>query len=166
MLHLIAWTDCIDPNRRHGGEATVIIRDQRTAEPSSLVPDTGLARSDRRAIVGVVDDDASILRALRRLLQAAGFSVETFGSAGEVLSSSELGRIDCLVLDIHLGDLSGFDVHERLPDSRPIPIIFITAHDTALTRERARLAGAVDYLRKPFDEKALIGAIDRALART
>jgi two-component system, LuxR family, response regulator FixJ len=123
-------------------------------------------RSGRWPTIGVVDDDVSILRALRRLLQAAGFSVETFGSAEEVLSSAQLGRINCLVLDIHLGDLSGFDVHERLPDTRPpIPIIFITAHDTALTRERARLAGAVDYLRKPFDEKALIGAIRRALAR-
>lgn len=118
-------------------------------------------------IVGVVDDDASILRALRRLLQAAGFTVETFGSAQEVLSSSCLPRIGCLVLDIHLGDLSGFDVHERLPQSLPaIPIVFITAHDTALTRERARLAGAVDYLRKPFDDMALLGAIQRALART
>ena len=131
------------------------------------MPEAGPAQSGRRATVGVVDDDASILRALRRLLQAAGFSVETFGSAAEVLSSSLLPRINCLVLDIHLGDLSGFDVHERLPDTlRPIPIIFITAHDTALTRERARLAGAVDYLRKPFDEDALIGAIGRALART
>ena len=131
------------------------------------MPEAGPAQSGRRAPVGVVDDDASILRALRRLLQAAGFSVETFGSAAEVLSSSHLPRINCLVLDIHLGDLSGFDVHERLPDTLlPIPIIFITAHDTALTRERARLAGAVDYLRKPFDEKALIGAIDRALPRT
>jgi FixJ family two-component response regulator len=131
------------------------------------MPEAGPASSGRRPTVGVVDDDASILRALRRLLQAAGFSVETFGSAAEVLASSHLSRLNCLVLDIHLGDLSGFDVHERLPDSRPpIPIIFITAHDTALTRERARLAGAVDYLRKPFDEKALIGAIGRALART
>ena len=99
-------------------------------------------------------------------MHAAGFSVETFGSAEEVLSSSQLARTDCLVLDIHLGDLSGFDVHERLPDSRQIPIIFITPHATAYTGERRRLAGAVDYLRKPFDEKALIGAIGRALART
>jgi FixJ family two-component response regulator len=143
-----------------------VISDQRTAEPTSRAPEAGPPRYGRRATVGVVDDDVSILRALRRLLQAAGFSVETFGSAEEVLSSSQLAEIDCLVLDIHLGDLSGFDVHERLPDSRPIPIIFITAHDTALTRERARLAGAVDYLRKPFDEKALIGAIGRALAGT
>ena len=113
-----------------------------------------------------MDDDPSILRALRRLLQAAGLSVETFGSAEELLSSSHLPRIGCLVLDIHLGDLSGFDVHERLPDTLPrIPIVFITAHDTALTRERARLAGAVDYLRKPFDDDVLLGAIHRALAR-
>lgn len=120
-----------------------------------------------RPLVGVVDDDASIQRALRRLLRAADFSVETFGSAEEVLTSGHLRTISCLVLDVHLGDLSGFDVQERLPDSQPpIPVIFITAHDTALTRERARRAGAVDYLRKPFDENALIGAIHRALART
>jgi FixJ family two-component response regulator len=158
MLHLIGRDDCIDPNRRQGGRPPSF-QIGRGLSPLSWSP-----TSVRRATVGVVDDDASILRALRRLLQAAGFSVETFGSAEEVLSSSQLARIDCLVLDIHLGDLSGFDVHERLPDSRQIPIIFITAHDTVLTRERARLAGAVDYLRKPFDEKALIGAIGRALA--
>lgn len=164
MLHLIGRDDCIDPQPPARREATVI-PDQQRADPTSLVPDAGPVPTGRRATVGVVDDDASILRALRRLLQAAGFSVETFGSAEEVLSSSQLARINCLVLDIHLGDLSGFDVHERLPDSRQIPIIFITAHDTVLTRERARLAGAVDYLRKPFDEQALIGAIGRALAR-
>lgn len=120
-----------------------------------------------RPTIGVVDDDVSIRRALRRLLRSADFSVETFGSAEEVLSSGHLPTISCLVLDIHLGDLSGFDVQERLPDTQPrIPVIFITAHDTAVTRERARRAGAVDYLRKPFDENALIGAIHRALART
>jgi len=140
---------------------------QAARSPSHPCPSSGPERDVAPApVVGVVDDDASIQRALRRLLRAADFTVETFGSAEEVLASRHLATIDCLVLDIHLGDLSGFDVQERLPDTRtPIPIIFITAHDSPASRERARRAGAVDYLRKPFDEDALIGAIRRALAR-
>ena len=74
--------------------------------------------------------------------------------------------IHCLVLDVHLGGLSGFELQERLSEAPvQIPIIFITAHDDPPTRERARRAGAVEYLRKPFDEHALIGAIDKALGR-
>ena len=71
----------------------------------------------------------------------------------------------CLVVDIHLGRLSGFDLHERLTAAGlTIPTIFITAHDDAPTRERARRAGAIGYLRKPFDDKALIASVERALA--
>jgi FixJ family two-component response regulator len=117
-------------------------------------------------LIGVVDDDASILRALQRLLGSAGFTVRTFGSGEELLACEQLDVINCLVLDIHLGGLSGFELQEKLREaSLPIPIIFITAHDDAPTRERARRTGAVDYLRKPFDEHALTEAIQKALDR-
>lgn len=117
-------------------------------------------------VIGVVDDDASILRALTRLLGAAGFTVKTFRSAEEFLALEHPESIDCLLLDIHMSGLSGFDLQERLVAQHiPIPIIFITAHDDAPTRERARKSGAVAYLRKPFDEHALIGAIEKALGR-
>jgi FixJ family two-component response regulator len=117
------------------------------------------------ALIGVVDDDASILRALRRLLGAAGFTVKTFASGEELLACHELDTLGCLVLDVHLGGLSGFDVQERLADARrAIPIIFITAHDDAPTRERARRAADSQYLRKPFDDTSLIDAIHTALA--
>ena len=116
-------------------------------------------------IIGVVDDDASIVRALTRLLRAAGFSVKTFQSGEELLASRELATIECLVLDVHLGGLTGFDVQERLAAMRhACPIIFITAHDDMATSERARRSGTSQYLRKPFDESALIAAIETCLA--
>lgn len=117
-------------------------------------------------VIGVVDDDASMLRALKRLLDASGFTVETYGSAEEFLALGHPERIDCLLLDVHLGGLNGFELQERLVEARvTTPVIFITALDDAPTRERARRAGAVEYLPKPLDEPSLIRAIQDALGR-
>jgi FixJ family two-component response regulator len=117
-------------------------------------------------LVCVIDDDASLLRALRRLLEAGGFRVCTFSSAEEFLESATTAPA-CLVLDVHLGGLSGLDLQERLVAAgRRIPVVFITAHDDAATRERAHRAGAVDYLRKPFNDESLIAGIKRALGNT
>jgi FixJ family two-component response regulator len=117
----------------------------------------------RTPFVCVVDDDASIRRVLRRILNATGFRVESFASAEEFLESEHRGGADCLVLDVHLGGLSGLDLQERLAASGArTPAVIITAHDTAPTRERARHA-AVEYLSKPFDRDALIAAIRRSI---
>lgn len=127
-------------------------------------PEEGAGKSNRvSAVIGVVDDDDSVLRALRRLLRGAGFAVKSFGSAEEFLGLEHPETINCLVLDIHMPGLSGFDLQERLADAQLlIPIIFITAHDDPLTRERAR-KGGVAYFPKPFDAQSLIGAIEKAL---
>jgi FixJ family two-component response regulator len=115
------------------------------------------------ALIGIVDDDASVLRALSRLLRGAGFAVRAFGSAEEFLGLEHPETIKCLVLDIQMPGLSGFDLQERLADADlTIPIIFITAHDDVLTRERAR-KGGVTYLTKPFDAPSLLKAIAKAL---
>lgn len=120
----------------------------------------------RAPMVCVVDDDDSLLRALRRLLDATGFRVETFSSAEQFLESAHRERADCLVLDVHLGGLSGLDLQERLRTSGvSTPIVIITAHDEWSTRERARRAGAIEYLRKPFDDDSLIEAIHKAIGR-
>ena len=115
--------------------------------------------------VYVVDDDAPLRRALQRLLRSVGFAVETFGTAEDLLAAETIPMADCLVLDIHLGTLSGFDLHDRLRGAGlSIPTIFITGHDDAFTRERARRVGAAGYVRKPFEEAALVAAIENALA--
>jgi FixJ family two-component response regulator len=122
------------------------------------------ANSVMPPMIGIVDDDPSILRAFRRLLGAAGFTPKTFESAEALLVFGQLDQIRCLVLDIHLDGLTGFDLQELLATAHPqIPIIFITAHDDPLTRERVRRTGAIDYLTKPFQKEALVAAINRAL---
>jgi FixJ family two-component response regulator len=114
-------------------------------------------------LISVVDDDPSLLRAVSRLLRAAGFAVEAFPSAEHFLEREHPVAPRCLVLDVHLSGMTGFELHERLLEAgTPPPVIFITAHDDVATRERARRAGAVQYLRKPFEDAALIGAIHRA----
>jgi FixJ family two-component response regulator len=112
-------------------------------------------------LISIVDDDHSVRRALRRLAQFSGFTVETFASAEDFLSSASLVRTACLVLDIHLnGGMSGFELQAQLTADRVvIPIIFITAHDDVSTRERAEKSGAAAYLCKPFDDELLLDAI-------
>ena len=118
------------------------------------------------SLVAIVDDDPSVCRALRRLLASARIEAATFPSAAAFLASGRLPEAACLVLDIHLGGMSGFDLQEHLAAAGArLPIIFITAHDDLPTRERARRSGAVAYLRKPFDEAALLEAIAQAVGR-
>jgi FixJ family two-component response regulator len=121
--------------------------------------------AEPRSTVGVVEDDALLRRALQRLLKVSGFSVETFGSAEEFLATEPQSRFDCLVFDIRLGTLTGFDLHERLRAAGvSTPIIFITGHDDDATRERARRVGAAGYLPKPFDEQVLLSTIEGVVA--
>ena len=113
-------------------------------------------------MISIVDDDRSVRRALRRLVGSAGYLVETFASGAEFLRSMPSTRTACLVLDIYLEGMTGFELQEQLVADRvAIPIIFMTAHDDAATRERIRRSGAAGYLGKPFDGQALLDAIHR-----
>ena len=110
-------------------------------------------------IIAIVDDDASIRRALQRLVEAAGYTVRTFASAREFLDWLPQGQAACLVLDVHMDGMSGLELQQRLA----VPVIFITAHDDALTLERIKKAKAAGHLRKPIDEEAVLTAIQRAV---
>ena len=111
-------------------------------------------------VIAIVDDDRSVRRALQRLVQSAGYTVETFASGREFLNWLPENRAACLVLDVHMDEMSGFDLQERLA----VPVIFITAHDDARTRGRIEKSGAAGHLKKPFDEGAVLDAIERAVA--
>jgi len=116
-------------------------------------------------LIAVVDDEESVRLALRRLLRSAGFLVETFSSGAELLDSVKVRRPDCIVLDLHMGPVSGFVVQARLTAAGiALPVIVITGHDSDETRERALAAGAVAYLLKPVDDQTLLDAIARAIA--
>jgi FixJ family two-component response regulator len=118
----------------------------------------------RQRIVAVVDDDPSMLRAIERLLSARGFGVEASPSAEAFLASGASVHADCLLLDIHLGQMSGLELHRQLAiDGCTIPTIFITAIDDRSTRQEALKAGCVDFLQKPFTSQLLFAAIQKAI---
>jgi FixJ family two-component response regulator len=108
----------------------------------------------------VVDDDASVLDSLRLLLESAGYRSAGFGSAQELLESGLVNNACCLILDLKLPGMSGFELLEHLTALHtPIPVIFITGHDRPGMEEQALWLGAIGYLRKPFDEQAILDAI-------
>ena len=108
----------------------------------------------------VVDDDESVLDSLRLLFESAGYGSACFGSAEELLESGLVENACCLILDIKLPGMSGFDLQKVLTASHtPIPVIFITGHDRPGMEAQALRLGAMAYLRKPFDEQAILEAI-------
>lgn len=122
---------------------------------------------ESQPVIAIVDDEMSMLRALRRLLRSAGFAVVTYTSAEEFLQSGLQHRIACLVLDVQMPQMTGFDLLAQLAASgMALPVIIITARTDEQTRRRAEQAGVVAYLRKPFEEEALLEAIRRAVAST
>jgi two-component system, LuxR family, response regulator FixJ len=110
-------------------------------------------------LIAIVDDDDSVRRSLLRVVQSAGYTAEGFASAREFLDWLPQGRAACLLLDVHMNEMSGFDLQDRLA----VPIIFITAHDDAKTHERITKSAAVGHLRKPCDEQTMLDAIRRAV---
>ena len=121
---------------------------------------------NRRSInVAVVDDDSSYCRALERLLRAYGFTPLIYSSAELFLRDSVHPRVDCMILDIHLDGMSGFALQNQLAQAGSVPpIIFMTADEGPDTLERARQAGCVEFLTKPFVGKSLLEAVERAVA--
>jgi len=112
--------------------------------------------------IAVVEDDPSMLQGLSRLLSAHGFRVVRFTSAETFLDSVAECEAVCLVVDIHLGGISGIDLKRKLTSSgSDFPVIFMTAADSEATRQEAVETGCVAYLRKPFSAQLLIDAINQ-----
>ncbi len=110
--------------------------------------------------VVLVDDEAPVRKAVGRLLKSAGLEVQTFGSGPEFMDSLDGCRPDCLILDIHMPGMSGFDLRARLHASGiRLPVIFVTAFDDQNLGQRLERSGAAGFLLKPFTEEELLQAI-------
>jgi FixJ family two-component response regulator len=117
-------------------------------------------------VVFVVDDDASMRRALANLFQSVGLQVEAFGSAPELLQRQLPDVASCLVLDIRLPGLSGLDFQNELAKANiQIPVIFMTGHGDIPMTVRAMKSGAVDFLTKPFRDQDMLDAVVAAIER-
>src|ERR1700735_4114803 len=118
------------------------------------------------SVVFVVDDDPSIRRAIKRLVESVGLRVEGLGSAPEFLRSQRPDAPSCLVLDVRLPGISGLDFQRELREANiHIPIIFITGHGDIPMSVQAMKAGAVEFLTKPFRDQELLDAIHEAIRR-
>jgi FixJ family two-component response regulator len=114
----------------------------------------------------VVDDDASMRGALQHLLTSAGYAVETFASATELLAREPLAVHGCLILDVRLPGTSGLDLHDLLRSAgMETATIFVSGEDDVSSSIRAMKSGAVDFLTKPIDGDELLAVVERALAR-
>ncbi len=122
--------------------------------------------SANEPIVFVIDDDASMRRALTNLFQSVGLGVQVFGSAPEMLQSKLPDVASCLVLDVRLPGLSGLDFQTELAKANiHIPIIFMTGHGDIPMTVRAMKGGAVDFLTKPFRDQDMLDAVVAAIER-
>jgi len=117
-------------------------------------------------IVFIVDDDDSVRQSLELLIESAGWQPEAFGSAQEFLARPRVQTPHCLVLDVHLPDLSGLDLQTLVADRTDMPIIFITGQGDVPMTVRAMKAGAFEFLTKPFDDAVLLNAIATAFERS
>jgi FixJ family two-component response regulator len=118
-------------------------------------------------VVAVLDDEPEMLKAIRRLLSSRGYRVEEFERGEDFLAALNSHAPDCLLLDLHMPGINGFDVLEALCSRQIcIPVIVVTAHDEPGTAERVRGLGAFAYLKKPVDRDALLAAIDASKSIT
>lgn len=116
--------------------------------------------------VAVIDDEESVRRAVTRLLRMDGLAVRDFATGAAFLTALQGSRPACVILDLHMPDLSGFDVQARLAQDAPgIPVIIITGLDSPETRRRAMAAEPSAYLLKPMHAGALLDAVRHSLGR-
>ena len=122
-----------------------------------------------KPLIAIVDDDESVCRALERLVRSLGMAAETYTSGAdfiEQVESQPTFNADCVILDVQMPGLNGVEVQAQLRRIRQdIPVVFITAHDDRLSRERALAGGAVAFLRKPCNDSLIIRTLATALKR-
>jgi FixJ family two-component response regulator len=114
-------------------------------------------------VVGVIDDDASVRKALSRLFRTAGLEVLLFTTAEQYLSNPDRAKVGCLVIDVRLPGMSGFELHDRLRAQSNTPALFITAHQDEEARSLALSRGAMGLFLKPFDNRELLEVVFRSL---
>ena len=116
--------------------------------------------------IALVDDEESVRKAMSRLLRSAGMEVLTFASGSSFLQVARAVPFDCLVLDLHMPEMNGFELHERLVrEGFRVPVVVITGHDTPENRARVHAAAMSACLAKPVDAEVLLEAIHAAIGR-
>jgi FixJ family two-component response regulator len=115
-------------------------------------------------MISIIDDDADIRDMLVSLVRSLGYDARAFASAEDFLASGDFGKFTCVITDIHMPGMSGFELKKRLDQSNDsLPVIMITARPEPDLEEKAISSGAIGFLRKPFEVETLVGYIEKAL---
>ncbi len=115
-------------------------------------------------VVAIIDDEASVLKSLKRLMEASNFRTETYDSAEAFLARGSLNDVSCIVLDVNMPTISGIELRRRLKAmGSTIRVIFITAVDTVAVRREAMDLGCAGFLHKPFSGRGLIDSVRNAI---
>jgi len=118
----------------------------------------------KAGLISVIDDDVAVRNSTKTLLRSLGYSVITFASAEEFLNSEWISDTSCVITDVRMSGMSGFDLHSRLKaQGARTPVIFMTAFPEAKLQERALAGGAHGFLVKPYPEQSLIDYVESAL---
>jgi FixJ family two-component response regulator len=118
------------------------------------------------ASVYIIDDDPSVRKGLTRIVNAAGINAESFESARDFLSSDNCKEHGCILLDVHMPEMTGPELQEKLIEAGcSMPIIFLSAHSDVPTTAKTMKKGAVDFLEKPVDQGDLMAAIQVSLEK-
>jgi FixJ family two-component response regulator len=117
-------------------------------------------------VIHVVDDDEATRSAISRMLTAEGYVIRAYASAQELLEGMQPGEPGCIILDVHMPGMTGYELQRKIVEGEdPLPVIFLSGYATIRDTVMAIQRGAVDFLTKPVDRTALIGAVSRALAK-
>lgn len=117
-----------------------------------------------KPIVVAVDDDFRLRESIQSLVESAGYGAQVFSSAEEFLRSGTLASAACVITDVRMPGMDGVELQRRIRLERPkLPVIFVSAHYDAQTRQKALDEGAVDFLYKPFDAADLLEVVQVAL---
>jgi FixJ family two-component response regulator len=126
----------------------------------------GRPSPEEAPVIAIVDDDASVRPSTLRLIRSFGYRAEAFGSGEEFLSSPRAAEMACLVLDVRMPGMDGLEVQRRLAEKGArIPIVFLTGRATDDEERRARLGGAVEFLRKPVGRDTLLDVLQKVMGQ-
>ena len=115
-------------------------------------------------LISIIDDDPAIRSSLVDLMEAAGYDAVSFAGAEAFLASKERSLASCIITDIQMPGVDGFELKRRLDQGRSVaPVIMITARSDQYPEDRVRESGAFCFLRKPFEAEALLGCVKRSL---
>ena len=120
--------------------------------------------SDQHTLIAIVDDEEPVRRALGRLLESAGMTVEKYSSGRDFLVAAKHSRPACVLLDLHMPDMSGFEVLAALQEEKAeIPVVVITGYHSRDAKARVQAQGAATLLQKPINDRLLLSAIEDAI---